>query len=208
VNQKVLSVKDCYELLTLENVPLHIISHSEKVALITHLLTCFLVHSGEELSLELAVAGALLHDIKKFESITSGIDHGKAGYEMLLSLGYPRVAEIVLHHINLPEEMIASSRVHEDEVVFYSDKRVMHEDVVSVEERFVDLRVRYGKTQEKLRRLDYLEKVTLKIEEKIFSKLRFSPDVVNAVKRVPKEEVRNVLETRVKGCTTCWREFL
>ena len=38
-------------------------------------------------------------------------------------------------------------------MVNYADKRVLHETVVTLEERFADLKVRYGRTPEALARI-------------------------------------------------------
>ena len=55
----------------------------------------------------------------------------------------------------------------------------MHTSVVSLVERFADLRKRYGGEkpgQDVVRRITELENETYEIEKKIFSKLDFSPE--------------------------------
>jgi hypothetical protein len=70
--------------------------------------------------------------------------------------------------------------VREAEVVHYADKRVLHDRVVSVAERFADLKVRYGRTAEAIARLNLLETQTLELEHKLFSPLPAQPqDVLN-----------------------------
>ena len=199
------SIEECYKLLEEEGVPAHIIRHSEKVALISSFLGCFLKEAGEKIDLPLLTAGALLHDIKKYDSILYKIDHAEAGYEFLKSLGYPRVAEIVKNHIYLFPEKFATS-VTEDEIVFYADKRVKHEEIVSVKERFVDLKERYGKNPETYKRLEFLENLTYQIEKHIFSKLPFSPEKVLELEKI--REVRDALEEGIKNCPSCWWKVL
>jgi hypothetical protein len=65
--------------------------------------------------------------------------------------------------------------VSEEEVVNYADKRVQHDRIVSLRERFVDLKERYGKSRSSFERLDDLEKATFELEEKIFSILEINP---------------------------------
>ena len=47
--------------------------------------------------------------------------------------------------------------LREAEVVNYADKRVLHARVVSLAERFADLKVRYGRTPEALVRINPME---------------------------------------------------
>jgi hypothetical protein len=65
--------------------------------------------------------------------------------------------------------------VSEEEVVNYADKRVQHDRIVSLKERFVDLKERYGKKQSSFELLDDLEKATSELEVKIFSILEIHP---------------------------------
>jgi putative nucleotidyltransferase with HDIG domain len=93
---------------------------------------------------QLVEAGALLHDIAKASSFGTGLDHAVAGAHRLRSLGLPQVADIVERHVHLGEWK-RSGPVTEAEILNYSDKRVLHEEVVSLDRRFRDLIVRYGK---------------------------------------------------------------
>ena len=201
------SIKECYKLLEKQKVPSHIIRHSEKVALISSFLTCFLNLSGTKLDIKLVTAGALLHDIKKYESIIDrSINHAEEGYKFLLKLGLERVALVVRYHVVLPEKVFRSSEVFEEEVVFYADKRVKHEEVVSLEERFKDLRKRYGINENILKRLNKLEEVSFLVEEKLFSRLNFKPEVLLRFNSF-KKEVKDALEEGLKNCPSCWRDL-
>ena len=201
-----LSLEACYEILLKNQLPPHIVRHSEKVALISNLLGCALILKGETLDIEILTFAALLHDVKKYESIVKGIDHAEEGYSYLCELGYKRIAEIVRAHIYLPDSTLLKEVVTEEEVVFYADKRVMHESIVSIEERFEDLRKRYGKTKERIERLNKLEKFSKLLEAKIFKKLDFSPDVLKRLEDV--KEAKDVLKRGIEDCTDCWRDIL
>ncbi|WP_051920430.1 HD domain-containing protein [Thermodesulfobacterium hydrogeniphilum] len=194
------SIEECYKLLKEEKVPEHIIRHSEKVALVSLFIGGCLKEKGEDLNLPLLLAGALLHDIKKYESILTGINHAEAGYKLLKSLGYKRVAEIVKNHIYLNLDLY--SPIKEDEIVFYADKRVKHEQIVSLKERFIDLKERYGRNPKSLARLQFLEKITYLIENRIFNKLPFSPEKVLELEKI--KEVKNVLYKNIENSTSCW----
>ncbi len=200
-----LSLEDAYFLLEKELVPEHIIKHSEKVALVSLFLGCFLKEAGENIDLQSLVVGALLHDIKKYESILTGVDHAFLGYQIFKKMGYEKIANIIKAHIRL-ENNPSETPLTEEELVHYADKRVMHEKIVSLRERFEDLKIRYGKNKEILLRLQSLEETNYLIEKKIFSKIPFSPDIVKKLEKI--KEVRDVLSRCIKNCTSCWWDFI
>jgi len=92
------------------------------------------------------IAGALLHDTTKTRSIQTKEKHAASGGELLRELGYPRIAEIVEQHVVL--DLNPAGPVLEKEIVYYADKRVMHDKIVTLDERVSDLLIRYGETQE------------------------------------------------------------
>ncbi len=61
-------------------------------------------------------------------------------------------------------------------MVNYADKRVRHDQIVSLRERFLDLKDRYGRGPEALRYLEALERESFEIERKIFFFLGMDPD--------------------------------
>ena len=199
------SLEEAYILLEKEKVPEHIVRHSEKVALISLFLGCFLKETGENLDLNLLATGALLHDIKKYESILTGENHALLGEEYMKSLGYVRIGEIIKSHIYLEIDSLEVP-ITEEEIVHYADKRVMHEKIVSLKERFEDLKKRYGKNEEVIKRLEALEKLNYLIEKRIFEKLPFTPEKILELEKI--KEVRDVLFQCIKGCPSCWWKFL
>jgi len=175
---KVPSVDQCYTLLKKYHVPAHIIQHSEMVYKIAVFLADKLNKHGEHLIIPEIEAAALLHDITKMEGIETHQDHAKTGKELLYKLGCKRIGKIVAEHITLQESRNIRS-LSEEELINYSDKRVMHTKVVTLAERFSDLRKRYGfKNLDKkmVDRILTLKSKTYELEDKIFSKLNFTPD--------------------------------
>jgi hypothetical protein len=85
------------------------------------------------------------------------------------------VGQIVAEHVVLSGEK-DQSRVSEEEIVNYADKRVQHDRIVSLHERFRDLKDRYGQNERSLGLLDALEQATSKVERKIFSYLKIAPE--------------------------------
>ena len=95
-------------------------------------------------------------------------------FGLLKKLGYERIAEVVAQHIEVSKEGDSPS-VSEEEVVNYADKRVQHDRIVSLKERFSDLKDRYGRVKSALEQMDRMEKATYAIEYKIFSVLGSDP---------------------------------
>ncbi len=93
---------------------------------------------------EAVVASALLHDIGKFYCIEHGGFHNQLGASLVMQLtGNPAIAQGVMHHVFWPGE-IDVDKFFLPLVLIYSDKRVKHDTIVSLETRFQDLFSRYG----------------------------------------------------------------
>ena len=177
-------------MLEKNGVPLHIRRHMEKVALVGVFLGRELIERGERLNLELLCAGGLLHDLTKHHALRTGENHAESARNLLLRLGYPEVAEVVGRHIFLKPGP-PGGPIREDELVYYADKRVKHERIVSLKERFCDLRERYGRRPSSWVRIFYLEDLTKLLERRIFKRLPFGPEKILELNQV--EEIRECL---------------
>ena len=175
---KVPSSDQCYDLLKRYAVPDHIIRHSEVVSRVAVFLAVRLNGSGENLSIAGVKAAGLLHDITKMEGIESRQDHAETGRKLLTALGYGRIGEIVGEHIRLQANR-ETSWIREAEIINYADKRVMHTEIVTLRERFADLKRRYGlngSDKDGVARITALEERTYELERRIFSTLDFVPE--------------------------------
>lgn len=135
--------EECYRLFHEYSMYDNIIAHSKQVTRIA----LALVDSMKEptaVNRDLVEASALLHDITKTRSIETGEKrHDKTGEELLRSLGMERVARIVGDHVRM-KDFNETGPLEEREIVFYADKRVRHDVIVSLDERIDDLVERYG----------------------------------------------------------------
>lgn len=133
---------ECLKILKENNVPDNIIVHVKAVCDFSMKIIDSLEKKGINVNKDLVAAGALLHDIKKINSE----DHIVEGHEYVKSLGYPEVALLIkkhgLTHIE-NEDFVPKS--WEEKIVFYADKRVKNDRVVSIEERFEYIKQRYKK---------------------------------------------------------------
>jgi hypothetical protein len=140
-----------------------------------------LLATGVPIDLPLLEAGALLHDIAKTAGIANGGEHARLGAGWLTDLGYPAVAEIVREHVWLSRDPAEPWPLREVEIVNYADKRVLHDLVVTLGQRFEDLRRRYGRTPEIIHRITLNERRSLILEKKLFSCLTITPDDILAI---------------------------
>ncbi|WP_169352753.1 HD domain-containing protein [Thermodesulfatator atlanticus] len=172
---RVPDVSRCYEILHENGVPPHIIAHCEKVSLVACYLTEALCAVGEDLDLALVKAASLLHDVTKHISLKTGENHATSAAKLLTRLGYPEVAKIVAQHIFLTPGP-PGSPIREEEIVYYADKRVMHDKIVTLKERFEDLKMRYGKNPSSIVNIERLYFLTKLLERRLFKKLPFGPE--------------------------------
>jgi putative nucleotidyltransferase with HDIG domain len=169
----------CLEILKRRGVPEHIILHSLQVERVARLLTQALNQRGEALDLGVVEAASLLHDIAKMDGLKTGQNHAEAGAKILEEMGYPRVARVVRYHIVPPEGEDLLVKVTEEEVVNYADKRVMHDRVVTLEERFADLCRRYGRDDHSRALIAAALERARQIERKIFQKIPMKPEALS-----------------------------
>jgi uncharacterized protein len=149
--------------------------HSFAVMQVARFLGEALAEAGVDLYLPLVETGALLHDLGKTPCLGTLNNHAEHGAAILEELGYLQVAQVVREHVHLHADIIDSRPLRESEIVNYADKRVLHEEVVTLEARFADLKVRYGRTPEALVRIKATEIRARALEEKIFASLDLEP---------------------------------
>lgn len=104
----------------------------------------------------------LLHDLCRAEK-----EHARVSAEAIRKEGYPAIAALVaVHHEAEYSEREAQGPLTEAEILFYADKRVQEDVLVSVEERFRESRKKC-RMPEACAQHDAMLAKTLKIEEKI-----------------------------------------
>lgn len=102
---------------------------------------------GLDLNVAEVRASALLHDLAKTYTIHYGGNHSQLGAAWVMEeTGNPLIAQGVAHHVFWPFELDAE-RDFLPLCVLYGDKRVAHDHVVGMDERFVDLMERYGSSE-------------------------------------------------------------
>jgi uncharacterized protein len=168
----------CFDLMEKYVMLDNIRAHSVVVEQVASLIARCLRQAGENLVLEKVTAGALMHDIAKTLCLRTGENHAVKGREICVDHRCFEIADIVAEHIVLAE-YDPHDGVREKEIVYYADKRVNHDVVVSLEQRLEYLLDHYGKNQDSLQNL-IRENFSLckEVEKKIFSRLTFRPEDV------------------------------
>lgn len=132
----------------------------------------FLAQKGSEMGMEVDVdavrASALLHDIAKTYSILYGGNHSQLGGAWTVEYtGNPVIASGVTHHVFWPFELDVE-KYFLQLAVLYGDKRVAHDQLVHIEERFEDLLDRYGRTGLIRERMTVMHEQVVEVE-RLFS---------------------------------------
>lgn len=170
------SVQTCYQLIEEMGMLPHIVTHSEQVCQVALCLVGNMQHSSAtRLDRGLVQAAALLHDITKTRSFETGEDHALTGQKLLTERGFLAVARVVGQHVHL-ENHVQGDGLDEAQVVNYADKRVLHDEVVSLEKRMAYIVERYGQEETHRERILLLWQESRYLEERIFRHISFSPD--------------------------------
>jgi len=185
--------------------PEHVRAHIKQVSHVAMQLAQAFVRKGEIVNLNLLHAASMLHDIsrvcdfrtlerdkfheevtdekwKKWEACRlehKGVHHADIASDQLRQLGFLEVADVVRLHrsVNLVDEPDSYDTL-EKKILYYADKRVKHDEVVDLNERFRDGWERYGQyddTQTR-KRFESVEKKTHRLEKELFKGLGIEPE--------------------------------
>jgi putative nucleotidyltransferase with HDIG domain len=172
--------KQCFLLMCQMKMMDHIVLHSIQVCRVATFLTEHLNPQQYQLNQDLIRAAALLHDITKTRSFKTEENHALTGGQFLAEQGYPEIGELVRQHVRL-DEYSDPIDLKEAEIINYADKRVLHDQVVSLEERLDYILEKYGKLPEHQERIRWLWRKTIALENEIFSTLPVGPTDLNRI---------------------------
>ena len=170
-----LSKNDCLQLMCNMLMPEHIVVHSIQVCRVAVCLADHLNSKGNHLDGQLLQAAALLHDITKSRSFETAENHALTGGQQLADLGYPEIGSLVRQHVWL-DDYSDPKDISEVVIVNYADKRVLHDRIVSLDERMRYIQQRYGTQPQHRHRIQLLWDKTLMLEKQVFKQLPFSPE--------------------------------
>lgn len=165
----------CHALWDRYAMPDHIRAHSSMVAEMAMALAraAMATRTGADLHLPSVLASALLHDIAKAYTIRHGGNHAQLGGAWTLhETGNPHIAQGVMHHVHWPWRVdVTVTEWFLPLIIIYADKRVKHDRLVTLEERFDDLVERYGRTERIRERIRESHEQAVDIERALSERL-------------------------------------
>lgn len=169
------SKNDCFQLMCQMQMLENIVAHSIQVCRVGMCLVDHLKLQDGQMNGQLVQAAALLHDITKTRSFETEENHALTGGQVLNDFGYPEVGNLVRQHVYL-DDYSEHQSLPEAVIINYADKRVLHDRIVSLDERMSYIQERYGTRPEHKRRIQLLWEKTTVLEKQMFKYLPFSPD--------------------------------
>ncbi len=184
--------------------PLHVRAHSKKVADLSLQIGQALVEKNILINLDMLNTASLLHDMARLcdfqeldrtkfnEEISDekwakwvdlreqfkGMHHADIACGALAEDGYNKTAELIRLHnsLSILEEPEKFAYL-EIAILFYADKRVKHDEVVGLAERFRDGRERHGKNDDPKAQtmFEEVEKRTFELEQQLFELIDVQP---------------------------------
>ena len=110
----------------------------------------------------------MAHDIAKTPCLGTEKMHFIEGEQIMLDLGYPELGFLVRRHVYLPP----GHPLDETMIVNYADKRVKHDRIVDLTERFNYIARRYGNGDpQRLERIEQGRRRAFDVEEEVFAPL-------------------------------------
>jgi len=171
----------CFELMERYGMLENIKAHSIMVEKVANIIAREIKKTGADISMEIITAGALMHDIGKTPCLNTRADHAALGSRICIENNLEEIAEIVREHVII-ECFDPEGDVNEKEIIYYADKRINHDELVSLDERLEYLLIRYGKGNRRIE--DLIEENFIqcrRVEKKIFSLLCFRPEDIIAM---------------------------
>jgi len=200
--------KECLAMLAEYHVPPHIVNHSKAVAKLAVFLAQRLNENGAAVDVTLLEGACLLHDLlrvldfkesdfnlfeqnlpqqekakwQRLRSKYKSITHEDAAYDILREQ-YPVLALAIKRHryMALPDEN-EKPDTWEEKLLYYADKRVMHDTIVPLKERLAEGHKRnvlsHGSEAKSKINIAKVDPLTYEMEKEIFDKIGLDPDEV------------------------------
>lgn len=136
--------QQCRDLWDKYEMPANIRAHTEKVTLVADKVAQHIKNQGIDVDLELVNRAGLLHDIAKWQSINQlgKHHHGEMGATVIKNEGFSdQLGRVVENHAM---HAFSFKLPIEDQIINYADRRVKHDQIVTLDKRIEDLKERYA----------------------------------------------------------------
>ncbi|MFH1391640.1 MAG: HDIG domain-containing metalloprotein [Candidatus Diapherotrites archaeon] len=176
---KLPSMEECESLIQEYKVPDHIKAHTVVVRKIANFLAKKIFENGKEINLDLVDKGALLHDVMKMYCIENNCRHTEKVAEVLIQKGYPEFGKVLERHGLDEVNKFDENTLIETKIIWYSDKRVNHDKLVSLIARYIYLKNKYGSLNDgKMKQILSTEENAKKTEKEIFELAGLKRDIL------------------------------
>ena len=197
--------KECLAILAEYHIPPHIVSHSRAVAKLAVFLAQRLNEKGAAVDVELLEGACLLHDLlrvldfkesdynrfertlpeeekakwRRLRAKYKASSHEDAAYDILREQ-YPALALTIMRHryMAMLDEK-EKPDTWEEKLLYYADKRVMHETIVPLKERLAEGHKRnvflHGSAAQSEINTAKVDPLIYEMEKEIFEKIRLNP---------------------------------
>ena len=190
-------------------VPSHIVRHSLAAAKVGVFLAERLRDAGRDVNVDLVERACMLHDLlracdfqlrdfSRFEEPVSeetkafwrrlkqkydGRGHEYGAYDVLKGR-WPKLALTVRRHKYIaPIDADDRPGTWEEKIVYYADKRAMHDQIVPLQQRLDEAHARsaatYGTDAERDKRIARIDALIFEMEKEIFDEIGIEPDLVD-----------------------------
>lgn len=161
-------INQALKILEDHNLPSNIVKHTLKVARVCS----FMADYYPGINRSNLICAAILHDLFK---LTSN-NHSEEIFDFLNNLLEPELAQIARKHdfdaIIDPTQQPFSL---EEKILSYADKRVKHDQIAPLQDRFSDFKLRYNPNNEDPKWVKDAQKAHLELEEELFAPLDIEP---------------------------------
>ena len=158
--------EECVALWDRYAMPPNIRDHSKCVAELAFTIAVHLSDNGATVHAPSVLAAGLLHDLGKIYCIEHGGSHAQLGAAWVIgATKNPHIAQGVIHHVDWPWNV----DVYDDRqllclCVMYADKRVKHDALVGLADRYADIMERYGVSPADVKRITAAREQAYEIE--------------------------------------------
>lgn len=152
--------------------------HSRQVAKICAALAKRANELGFAVSIEECLAAGLLHDLAKTRCLEAGGSHAQLGSAWIVAeTGNYLLGQAALLHVHWAWPLPRDGEICRlPFFLLYADKRVRHDKIVTLAERFEDLQKRYGLTEAARSGIRATFRQTLELQELLASQLKWKLD--------------------------------
>jgi putative nucleotidyltransferase with HDIG domain len=173
-----LALMEQYDML--ENIRQHSLLVARVAETLVRHLHATAAGAADVAGVDLVIAGALLHDIAKTRCLDGSCRHAEEGQLICEEHGYPEIGRIVGEHVILSSftpDRYRNGIFPAREIVYYADKRVRHDQIVSLQDRLDYIIERYsGRNPLIEQRIKDNFLTCQELEEYVFSFLPFPAD--------------------------------